>query len=162
MWTIERVKNELPEVQVYNLADRTTYTGTIAGRQAAFPSVTLWTEERTPLATYEDAWSTIVGALNTGMPLIASPSPLDTVGTPMVVYSAPGSAFAFPGRNTVCIYPQTFSLSGWWWPSCGSSAVTRHRRPRRLPCQPSLEAAEAENQISPARRLRCSGCVPVR
>lgn len=71
MWSIALVKESLPALRVYHTPDRQTYLGTIAGRMLPYARVTLWREDRTPVATYEYSWKQIVSALNTEKPLIA-------------------------------------------------------------------------------------------
>jgi hypothetical protein len=63
-WTPERVKEELPDVQV-RLADRRTIvTGNVRGRKLQFAVVYLPDDRRE-----EFAWSTLANSLNNGTPL---------------------------------------------------------------------------------------------
>lgn len=62
MWTIEKVKKELPEVKV-NLNGR-VIKGNIRGRKNRFASVSIGS------CSWEFAWATIVHSLNSNKPLI--------------------------------------------------------------------------------------------
>lgn len=66
VWTVQRVKDELPIVQVK--VDGRVYEMGVYGRQLRFPSVRPF--EYGSAVSYEFAWETIVHSLNTGKPLL--------------------------------------------------------------------------------------------
>lgn len=61
MWTIERVKAEMPEVKA--LYNGEIFLARIAGRQLDFPSLVIWKDGSAMSAEF--AWETIVHCLNT-------------------------------------------------------------------------------------------------
>lgn len=66
-WTVERVKDELPDVQV--LVDGKSYRMIVRGRKLPFAQVRPF--EVGSAVQYEFAWSTIADCLNRGVPLRA-------------------------------------------------------------------------------------------
>lgn len=64
MWTIERVKEELPKVQV-KMNAKLIVTGKVAGRRLNFASVYVG-----DVFVGEYAWQTIANALNNNKPLL--------------------------------------------------------------------------------------------
>lgn len=65
-WTVERVKEELPAVKVYNRETREESLWDVRGRLLAFPKIT----NQATGETCEVAWETLVTCLNVGRPLI--------------------------------------------------------------------------------------------
>jgi hypothetical protein len=61
-WTPEKVREELPKVQVYARKSKKTYTGHIAGRKNDFASV--WFDGADGQVTVEFSWAVIASALN--------------------------------------------------------------------------------------------------
>lgn len=64
MWTIERVKEELPKVQV-KMNAKLVVTGRVTGRKLDFAGVYVG-----DVFMGEYAWQTIVNALNNNKPLL--------------------------------------------------------------------------------------------
>ena len=65
-WTVERVKEELPEVKVL-IGKKTVVDGAVRGRKMPFAGVMF--SNNGVFVTAEYAWQTIVDCLNDGRPL---------------------------------------------------------------------------------------------
>jgi len=66
MWTVEKVKEELPEIQV-RLPMGETVTGHVRGRKKNFATIHL---EGNVLDPFECRWKTIANCLNNNKPVI--------------------------------------------------------------------------------------------
>jgi hypothetical protein len=71
-WTVERVKEELPDVTVK--LDGRIHPASVSGRKNAFATVTIETDEKRAgvpicLQPFEFSWETITNCLNGNRPL---------------------------------------------------------------------------------------------
>jgi hypothetical protein len=71
-WTIERVKDELPDIKVYVVHERAEYLAVLRGRRKKFARAFLLSAHgRVTDTCYHYSWKQISDALNNDRPLIA-------------------------------------------------------------------------------------------